>query len=307
MKKIIVALLLTLIASTGFAAEQKLTVALDTMLNAVHAPLIVAQQEGFFRNQGLEVELINPTPAANAAKLVSTGKADIGITYQPDFIHQLEKSKSLTRIGSLIDRPLECVVTLKDSNIKTLADLKGKRIGTNKHDLSGLMLKAMLKNAGLSEKDYSVVTVHHSLNQALLSHQVDAVIGLSRNADVPQLERQGHKVNVFFPEENGIPNYSVLIFMTKTANAQDPRVPHFLDALREAVYYLDEHSEHAWRAYTKANPRANNKLNHDMWFATLPYYAEDPAAFDRDEWQHFADYINKNKLINSHYALAQKS
>jgi putative hydroxymethylpyrimidine transport system substrate-binding protein len=301
MKKIILFLvsLVTSISVTAVAHPQKLTVLLDWFPNPDHAPLIVAQQQGYFKEQELDVELIGPASPTDSPKWIAAHKADIGITYEPAFIEQVDRGLPLIRIGRLIDKPLNCLVTLKDSGIKTLADFKGKHIGASDGGLTSTMLKVMLAKQGLTDKDTEIIHVRYNLTQALLSHKVDAVTGLMRNYEVPQLELNGykHKVVSFFPEDNGIPNYSELIFITNTSHANDKRFPGFLKAIKKAVVYLDAHPQQTWEQYAKQYPESNNEVNHEAWFATMPYFAEDPADFNSEEWQHFAQFMQENHLI----------
>ncbi len=300
MKKVIALLLLSLFTTLSFAANkhlEKLTVILDWFPNPDHAPLIIAKQQGFFKEQGLEVELIGPADPSDPPKLVAAGKADIGITYQPDFMEQVDQGLPLIRIGTLIDKPLDCLVVLNDSGIKNLAGLKGKQIGLSVSGLSNVMLKVLLQRQGLSETDVELVNVHYNLTQALLSRKVDAVTGLMRNVEVPILEAQGHKVETFFPEDNGIPTYSELIFIAHIANAHDDRFPRFLKALQKAVAYLDEHPKETWQQFAKQYPESNNEANRASWFATLPYFAENPADFNDADWLQFAAFMKQNQLI----------
>ena len=302
MKKIIIFCLLNIIASVTFAANQtmdKLTVILDWFPNPDHAPLIIAKQQGFFKEQGLDVELIGPADPNDPPKWIAANKADIGITYQPQFMEQVDRGLPLVRIGTLIDKPLNCLVVLNESGIKTLADLKGKQIGGTNGGLSSVMLKVMLQKQGLTEKDIEFINVRYNLTQALLSKKVDAVTGMMRNFEVPQLELTGHKVEAFFPEEYGIPNYSELIFITHVNKVHDKRFPKFLTALKKAVAYLDTHPKETWKQFAKDYPEANNKVNREAWFATIPYFAEDPFYFDSEEWRRFADFMQKNKLIKN--------
>lgn len=301
MKKIMV-LFLTVFTFIHFsfaanAQTEKLTVVLDWFPNPDHAPLIIAQQQGFFKEQGLEVNLIGPADPNDPPKWVAVGKADIGLTYQPQFMQQVDQGLPLISIGTLIDKPLTSLITLKTHGINLPADLKGKRIGLSDTGLNSLMLKIMLANAGLTEKDVTLVNVRFNLTQALLSRQVDAVTGMMRNFEIPLLELQDKKVVAFFPEEHGIPTYSELVFITNTQNAHDKRFSRFLMAVKKAVRYLDEHPEQTWKDFAKQYPESNNKLNHQAWFATLPYFAEDPASIDSEEWLHFASFLQKNQLI----------
>src|SRR5437879_3195671 len=116
------------IYSTTEAAE-KLTVLLDWFANPDHAPLFVAAQQGYFKEVGLDVNLIGPADPSDPPKLVAAGKADIAITYEPQLIEQVEQGLPLIRIATLIDKPLACLAVLNNSSIKTIRDLKGKRIG----------------------------------------------------------------------------------------------------------------------------------------------------------------------------------
>lgn len=311
-------ILITLTSSTRSFAQnahpplQKITVVLDWFVNPNHAPLIIAQQQGFFKDQGLDVELIAPSDPADPPKWVAAGKADIGITYEPEFMEQVDNGLPLISIGTLIDKPLNCLVALKDSGINNLSNLKGKRIGSSESGLSNIMLRVLLARQGIKDKDVELINIHYNLTQALLSGKVDAVTGMMRNFEVPQLEMNDHKVTAFFPEEHGIPNYSELVFEVNTANAHDTRFPRFLMALKKAVEYLDQHPEETWEHFIKQYPESNNQVNREAWFATMPYFAEDPLIVDSKEWENFAKFLKKNQLIKkvqpiSRYAIALKN
>ncbi|MBV9576140.1 MAG: ABC transporter substrate-binding protein [Gammaproteobacteria bacterium] len=304
-KLLLIALLACYSACFANSNLQKLTVILDWFPNPDHAPLIIAKQQGFFKEQGLEVELIGPADPTDPPKWIAAGKADIGITYEPELMQQIDQGLPLISIGSLIDKPLNCLVALKENQINSPRDLKGKRIGTSTSGLSSVMLKVMLEKQGLSDKDVELINVRYNLTQALLSHQVDAVSGLMRNFEVPQLEAKNQRIITFFPEEHGIPNYSELVFISNTANIHDPRFPRFLAAIQKAVAYLDTHPEETWQQFAKQYPEANNSVNREAWFATIPYFAKKPANFDHHEWKHFASFMQQNRLIKKTQPVAR--
>lgn len=299
MKKylLIIIFALSSLCQAGVTSPEKLTVILDWFPNPDHAPLIIAKQQGFFKEQGLDVDLIGPADPNDPPKLVAAHKADLGITYQPQFLEQVDRGLPLICIGSLIDKPLNSLVALKSSNIKTMADLKGKRIGTTSGGLSSVMLNVILNNAGLTAKDVEIINVKYNLTQALLSKKVDAVTGVMRNYEIPLMETKQHHLVTFFPEDNGIPNYSELVFITNNDQVKDKRFPRFLAAIKKAVEYLDEHPEESWKLFSKAYPESNNAVNHDVWFATLPYFSEDPASIDMKDWMQFANFMKQHHMI----------
>jgi putative hydroxymethylpyrimidine transport system substrate-binding protein len=78
------ALCLGLTASPVMAAPlTKLTVMLEWFVNPDHAPLIVAQEKGYFKAEGLEVSIVAPADPNDSPKLVAAGKADLAVDYQP--------------------------------------------------------------------------------------------------------------------------------------------------------------------------------------------------------------------------------
>jgi len=294
-------LLLALFSCLSYAKAplQHLTVILDWFPNPDHAPLVIAKQQGFFKEQGLDVELIGPADPNDPPKWLAANKADIGLTYEPEFMQQIDHGLPLTRIGTLINKPLNCVLALETSGIKTPADLRGRKIGLTDSGLSNTMLQVMLEKQGLTTQDVEIINVHYNLMQALLSHQVDAVTGLMRNVEIPQLESMHQKVVAFFPEKYDIPNYSELIFIANRKHRNDPRVPRFMAALKKAVVYLDQHREETWQQFAKTYPEENNAVNHATWFATIPYFAKEPAIIDKEQCARFADFMQERKLIKN--------
>lgn len=282
-----------------FAASQlkTLTIALDWFVNPDHAPIIIAKEQGFFKEQGLNVELIGPSDPSEPPKWVAAKKVDLGITYEPEFMQQVDQGLPLIRVGTLIDKPLDCVVALAESGIKNIADLKGKKIGTGSNGMNGMMIRSLLEKNGLKASDVELINIRYNLTSALLTKRVDAVTGMMRNFEIPQLESAGHKVTAFFPEEHHIPNYSVLIFIAHLDMMKDPRIPKFLFALKKAVAYLDTHPQQTWQQFANRYPEANNAVNREAWFATMPYFAEDPSEFDKHEWHDFAEFMFNNQLI----------
>lgn len=297
MKKILYTLTLLIFISTPTYATEKLTVLLDWFLNPSHAPLFVAQEKGFFKNQNLDVTLIGPADPSDPPKLVAANKADIAITYEPQFMEQVDHGLPLIRIGSLIDQPLNCLVVLEKSAIKNISDLKGKRIGYSTGDLSSATLKTMLENHGLQLTDVEQINVHYNLTQALLAKKVDAVTGMMRTFELIQMELAGVKGRVFYPEKNGVPTYEELLFVVNKNHAHDSRWKRFLIAVQQGENYLQQHKEEMWQAFAKAHPELNDELNHRAWMATLPYFTKNPMALNAKNWGKFGEFLQKNGLI----------
>lgn len=295
------AMLAGLAAGPATAAEQqpaqKLTVLLDWFLNPDHAPLVVAQEKGYFRDAGLEVELIAPADPSDPPKLVAAGRADIAISYQPELHLQVAAGLPLARIGTLVATPLNTVIASADGPVKQLADLKGRKVGFSVTGFEDTVLKAMLGHVGLSGDDVELVNVNFALSAALLSGQVDAVIGGYRNFELNQMEIEGHPGRAFYPEEYGVPAYDELVILANSGKLDDPRLRPFIDAVERGVLYLVNNPEESWELFRKGRPDVDNELNNKAWYDTLPRFAHSPGGLDEHRYDRFAHFLKDQGLI----------
>ncbi|POF28448.1 ABC transporter substrate-binding protein [Roseibium marinum] len=300
MKKTLLSLTLAagLLASAPVQAAEKLTVLLDWFTNPDHAPVITAQTKGFFQAEGLEVELIEPADPAMPPKLVAAGQGDIAVSYQPTLHAHIEEGLPLAWIGTLVETPLNSLIVLKDGPIKELKDLKGKTIGFSVSGFEDAMLGQMLRSVDLTMDDIELINVNFALSPALMSGQVDAVIGGYRNFELTQIEIEGREGKAFFPEENGVPAFDELIYVVNRDKTDDPRFAKFLAAVEAATIYLTNHPDDAWDAFIEAYPHLNDELNKRAWTDTLPRFAKRPGALDAGRYERFAEFMAEAGLIS---------
>lgn len=295
-KKII--LLISILLFNNNVAAKPLTLILDWFINPDHAAIFVADQQGFFAREGLQVNIIAPSNPDDGPKLVAAGHADLAVSYQPQLIVQVAQGLPLIRIASLISQPLNCLIVKKDGPIHQLADLKGKRIAYTSHVEGTLMLNGLLEKAHLTMNDVQTINVQYDLTQALLSNRVDAVINVMRNVEPLQMQFSHQPVKIFPVELAAIPTYDELIIIANKNKLHDPRLIKFLAALNKATLYLVNHPEKSWQLFAINHPALNNALNHQIWQATLPYIAQHPLQFDKQRYQHFADFLYQKKVIS---------
>ena len=277
-------------------AADHLTVLLDWFINPDHAPILVAQQIGAYAAENLDVTLIPPADATMPPKLVAAGDGDIALTAEPQFIEQVSAGLPLFRIGALIDKPLSTLVALRGSGITKLADLRGKRIGYGSGEVERAMVGAMLHTAGLSLDDVHMVQIGEQLTVALLAHQVDAVT-VYRNFETIELAEHGAKTIGFDYEQYGVPNFDELIFVSRAIKPGDTRFARFLRATAKGAAYLRAHPAESWTSFAAAHADLDDAVNHESWFATLPYFAVDPFAVDAGQYTNFALFLQKAGVI----------
>jgi putative hydroxymethylpyrimidine transport system substrate-binding protein len=203
----------------------------------------------------------------------------------------------LVRVGTLVATPLNSLVVLDDGPIKRIEDLKGRKIGYSVGGFEDALLGAMLERHGLSLADVTLINVNFSLSPALLSGQVDAVIGAFRNFELNQLAIEGRPGRAFYVEEHGVPPYDELVFVAKRDGFDAAVLRRFLDAIERGTQYLVNHPDDAWSAVVAAYPELDDELNRRAWRDTIPRFALSPAAVDRARYTRFAQFLAARGLI----------
>ena len=228
---------------------------------------------------------------------MAAGKADIAVSYQPQLHVQVAAGLPLTRFGTLIATPLNTLLVLEDGPVKSIADLKGRKVGYSIGGFEDALLRAMLARHGLSLDDITLVNVNFSLSPALLSGQVDAVIGAYRNFELNQMDIEGHKGRAFYVEEEGVPSYDELILVANPERMDRAVLRRFLDALEEGVQYLVNHPDESWALFIRGRGELDDELNRRAWRDTLTRFALRPAALDRARYARFARFMYEQGLI----------
>ena len=299
MKKLILSAFLSLLIASPAAAADKFTVLLDWFVNPDHGPLFVAQELGEFSKRGLEVEMIAPADPNDPPKLVAAGRGDVAISYQPQLHLQVAAGLPLKRVGTLVATPLSSLVVLDDGPIKSIADLKGRKVGFSVGGFEDALLGAMLEKHGLKLSDVELVNVNFSLSPSLMSGKVDAVIGAYRNFELNQMDLAGRPGRAFYLEEEGVPAYDELIIVAKSDNTGNPEISAFLAAIEAATQFMINHQDEAWELFIKGRKDLDDELNRRAWRDTLPRFALRPSALDEGRYQRFAEFLKARGMIET--------
>lgn len=302
MKHLLPALIAATLAlpAAGQAQDLKhLTLMLDWFVNPDHGPIIVAQEKGYFKDEGLDVEIIAPADPSDPPKMVAAGKADLGISYEPQLHLQVAEGMPLVRVGTLVATPLNCLLVLKDGPIKAVADLKGRRIGFSVAGVEEALVGAMLKPAGLGIDDVEMVNVNWSLSPAVMSGQVDAVIGAYRNFELNQMQIEGRPGTCIYPEENGVPTYDELIYVANPQTMDRPALRKFLHATERGAQFIVNHPRESWEIFAATSAELKDELNEKAWFDTLSRFSQSPAALDAGRYARFETFLHDAGLIDA--------
>ncbi|WP_294610152.1 ABC transporter substrate-binding protein [uncultured Roseovarius sp.] len=291
------AFLIAILATAPAMAQDRMTLLLDWFVNPDHGPIIVAQELGYFKDAGLEVEIVAPADPSDPPKMVAAGQADLAISYQPQLHMQIEGGLPLRRVGTLVATPLNCLLVLEDGPIKSSADLKGRKVGFSVAGVEEVLLSTILGQHGMTLDDIELVSVNWSLSPSLMSGQVDAVIGAYRNFELNQMEIEGVPGRCFYIEEEGIPAYDELIYVANPETMNADMIRRFLFATERATQYIVNHPKESWEIFAGTSAELRDELNAKAWVDTMPRFALRPSALDHARYTRFEAFLKDTGMI----------
>src|ERR1700730_12156622 len=146
---LVLGVLAVLIAPAGAGAAEKVTVALDFTLSGYHAPWFVAQDKGYFSEQGLDVNLGRGYGSGDTVKKLATGAIDIGLNHPaPLIIANAEGGNQRTVMGYLHEEMCAMYSAAEQGNARAPKDLEGRRFGGPPGDIGPMMLPALAEKTG---------------------------------------------------------------------------------------------------------------------------------------------------------------
>jgi len=224
---------------------EKVEIMLDWYPNAVHSYLYVADEMGYFAEEGLEVEIVFPTNPTDPINLAATGEVTLGITYQPDVIAARNENIPVVSVAAIVRSPLNHLVYLNEEDIQSPKDLEGKKVGYPGIPVNEPLLETMVTEDGGDFSQVELIDVGFELGTSIVTENVDAVIGAYINHEVPVLEYQEHDVHFFNPIDYGVPSFYELVMVTNEDQLEEnrPTIQSFWNAAEKGYEYMKDNPE----------------------------------------------------------------
>jgi putative hydroxymethylpyrimidine transport system substrate-binding protein len=282
------------------------TVVLDRAPNATDAALYVASADGAFRAGGLAVALRAPAAPGEPLRLLSEGKADIAIVSEPELLLARDHGTALVAIAALVQEPLASVIALPRGHVASVADLAGKRVGSDGEESEEGLLRAMLAHAGVRAGSVRHVGVGFDYVPALLNGGADATFGGFWNYDAVALAQMGRHPTVIPASHAGVPSYDELVLAVRARQAEhggeDLRA--FLQALTQGQAQVKADPRGAVAVLVKANPGLSPKLELASLERTLPVSypsgAGQPFGYQEPAtWAAFARWMYAERMLHT--------
>lgn len=264
MKKIICLLLVWLLVVSlpagASGKEGHLVFAPHWLPQAQFAGYYVAQDQGFYEEAGITVDIIHPTASVNAMQYLLDGKADIISMFLTSALDAVQKEANIVNIGQLSQHSAIMFVSMKDSGVESIYDMEGKKVGIWKSGFREVPVATLDKY----EVEVEWVPILSTVNLFLLGG-IDVMTVMWYN-EYNQIYLSGidrDEMNTFFLSDYGfdVPEDGLYVF-EETRKNRESDLRAFVEASLRGWEYAAQNREYATRLTVQIMRGANIPSNH---------------------------------------------
>ncbi|WP_349944170.1 ABC transporter substrate-binding protein [Lacrimispora sp. BS-2] len=292
--------------STNPSDLKKITFVLDWTPNTNHTGLYVAEEKGYFKDEGLQVEIVQP-PEDGAAVLVASGKAQFGMSFQDSMAPALagEDALPITAVAAVIQHNTSGIISRKGEGMASPKGMEGKKYATWDIPVEKAMVKDVVEADGGDFSKVQLVpsTVTDEVS-ALKSKSVDAIWIFYAWAGI-KMEVEDLDTDYFaFADLNPVFDYyTPVIIAGDEFLKQDPETAKaFLRAVSKGYEEAVKDPEGAAGILLKAAPELDEKLVMESQKYLADQYKAEVDAWgyiDPVRWNRFYGWLNENGLSGS--------
>ena len=262
------------------AALTPVTFQLNWVAGGPNAGFAAAVAEGYYRDAGLDVTLVQGNGSGNTAQLVASGRAQLAYADAVAVSQLIAKGAPMKILATVYQSNPNEVSALKKNGIRSVKDLAGKKVGVPSGSSQTTMLPLFLKANGLKETDMTLMNMPPTaMVPALLQGQVDAILG-SMDAYQIQLEAQGAQLDNYRFADYGVPTVSTSIFANDAFIKDNADVVRkFIAASLKGWSFAMDHPDQAVKDIKKVFPEVNEKLAASELAAIGPLFCSGGAKY----------------------------
>ena len=299
---------------TSSGGTQSMTLMLDWFPNADHVGIYQALADGDFEKAGLNVHIQVPSDPALPLKLLEAGKTDVAISYEPEVMLARDKGEALVSVAAIVQEPLTSIVSIGSKHIRTVAALRGKRVGDAGIPYQHAYLTTILSRAHVPANSVKEINVGSNLVPAMLSGRVDATLGAYWNYEAIQLQRMHKHPNVIRMDQVGVLTYDELVVVARKSTVVNhpDELRRFVQALGRGYEAVRRDPQAAVNNLVKANPGLDPGFQLASVKATLPaFFPSDTSKpwgwMSASRWNAYGQWMLNQHLISNPNAVVDAS
>ncbi|MFE4810294.1 ABC transporter substrate-binding protein [Peribacillus simplex] len=284
---------------------KKVSVVLDWTPNTNHTGLYVAKEKGYFKEQGLDVEIIMPGEAG-ADKLVASGKSEFGVSYQEGITQARVQGVPIVSVAAVIQHNTSGFASPEAKNIKTPKDFEGKTYGGWGSPVEKAIIDSLMKKENADVNKVDIVN----------TGDTDFFTSVKRDIDFAwiyygwtgiEAELRNEKLNMVYLTEysDKLDYYTPVLTTNEKMIKEDPEtVKAFVQAASKGYQFAIKNPDDAADMLIKSAPDLDAKLvkKSQEWLADK--YQDDAPRWGEQKleiWKNYSDWMTENKLLEGDF------
>jgi NitT/TauT family transport system substrate-binding protein len=274
-------------------AATKTVVRLKWVHQAQFAGFYAAQEKGFYRAAGLDVDIRPGGVDFPAIQMVASGSEDFGVAGADQVLLARAKGVPVVAVATIYRRTPFVLFALKKSGINSLRDFVNHTVGVKLGGNEELTYRAMLKTAGVDAAKVHEIPVKYDISP-LLAGKVDVWPGYVIN-EVLSAQEKGAELNVIRPGDYNINFYADTLFTRESVIKSNPAlVKAFVQATMNGWGYAIAHPDDAAAMGKKYSSELNIEHERAMMNASIPLLRPKQPPLGKmevDEWRSLRDQL----------------
>jgi ABC-type nitrate/sulfonate/bicarbonate transport system substrate-binding protein len=281
---------------------KKVSVVLDWTPNTNHTGLYVAKEKGFFKKEGLDVDIIMPGETG-ADQLVASGKAQFGVGYQEAITQARIQGVPLVSIAAVIQHNTSGFASPVGKKIQSPKDFEGKIYGGWGSPVEKSVITSLMKKENADTNKVKIVNMGDTDFFTAVKRDIDFAWIYYGWTGV-EAELRNEKINmVYLTDYSDKLDYYTPVLETneKMIEANPETVKAFVNATAKGYEFAIKNPDQAADILIKAAPDLDPKLVKKSQEWLSPKYQDDAKEWGiqkQEIWENYAQWMYENKLLD---------
>lgn len=278
--------------------------------NWVQGYFFAALDQGFYEEEGLEVEFLVPDSTTTSNRLVSLGQAELGETFGSDPLVAYGQGLSIEIVNGLMPDSLVGMMALPDA-VSDFGDVEGGTVGLLNTPLDRVCFDLLLEDAGLTQEDVEVIDPGFNLVAPLIAGEFVASTGSLLGEYVTASSEYGEEIR-FFPYGDVCPAYPTAVIGNRQWVADNPDLVQAFNraTLRGAVFAMEEPQE-TYELFVARFPDQEDAVTEakmteaQMFYCSAHTEENGLGSADLEAWQTLVELLVEEGSIGEPYDAAE--
>jgi NitT/TauT family transport system substrate-binding protein len=240
--------------NTASGPKETVTFTLNWVPYGEHAPFYYGVEQGFYADEGIDLKIEPGSGSGNTIKAVAQGQTQFGWADTPPLLNGIASGMAVKSVGVFLQKGPASLEFLAEKNIKSVKDLKGKRVGGTPGDAMYATFPALLAANDMQPSDVTVVNMDPANKIAQLAEgQVDAIMGFFHDQGPTIESRTGKQVDHLLFADSGLNMLGTgIVVSDETLSSKKDLVGKFVRATQKSWAEAVKNPEDAAKAMADA-------------------------------------------------------